>query len=73
MESYTDRPAVQVYTGNFLKDDRVCKDGARYALHHGICLETQVFPNAMEFSHFPSPILKKGEVYDTVTEFRFSK
>lgn len=73
MEGFTDRPAVQLYTGNGIKTDRVCKDGATYPVHGGLCLETQVFPNAMEYSHFPSPILKKGEVYDTVTEFRFSR
>lgn len=73
MTAYTDRPAVQIYSGNAIDEERVCKDGVRYPVHGGVCLETQVFPNAMEFSHFPSPILKKGEKYDTVTEFEFSK
>ncbi len=73
MTAYTDRPAVQIYSGNGIDEERVCKDGAKYPKHGGVCLETQVFPNAMEYSHFPSPILKKGEKYDTVTEFRFSK
>ncbi len=71
METYTDLPAVQIYTGNNLKGDRVCKNGATYNMHGAICLETQVFPNAMTLSHFPSPILKKGEKYDTVTEYKF--
>ncbi len=73
MDSYTDRPAVQIYTGNGIKEERVCKNGVKYPIHGGLCLETQVFPNAMEFSHFPSPILRKGEEYDTVTEFRFHR
>ena len=73
MDSYTDRPAVQIYTGNGIQTERVCKNGAKYPVHGGVCLETQVFPNAMEFSHFPSPILKKGEEYDTVTEYRFHR
>lgn len=73
MDSYTDRPAVQIYTGNGIQTERVCKNGAKYPIHGGLCLETQVFPNAMEFSHFPSPVLKKGETYDTVTEFRFHR
>lgn len=73
MECFTDRPAVQIYSGNGIDVERVCKDGAKYPVHGGICLETQCFPNAMEYSHFPSPILKKGETYDTVTEFKFSK
>ena len=73
MTAYTDRPAVQIYSGNGIDEERVCKEGAKYPVHGGVCLETQVFPNAMEYSHFPSPILKKGEKYDTVTAFRFSK
>lgn len=73
MTAYTDRPAVQIYSGNGIDSERVCKEGAKYPRHGGVCLETQVFPNAMEYSHFPSPILKKGEKYDTVTAFRFSK
>lgn len=71
METYTDLPGIQVYCGNFLKPERVCKGGAIYDSHHAICLETQVFPNAMALPHFPSPILRKGEKYDTVTEYKF--
>ncbi len=73
MECFTDRPAVQLYSGNVIDEERVCKNGALYPRHGGFCLETQVFPNAMEYSHFPSPILKKGEKYETVTEYRFRK
>lgn len=72
MDCFTDRPAVQIYSGNVIDTERACKDGVRYPVHGGVCLETQVFPNAMEYSHFPSPILKKGEKYETTTEFKFS-
>lgn len=71
MEMYTDRPAVQLYTGNGIEKDRICKDGAVYAPHSGLCLETQAFPNNLKYSHFPTSILRKGEKYDTTTEFRF--
>lgn len=71
MEAYTDRPAVQLYTGNYVDDKIPGKDGCAYSKHQGLCLETQAFPNAMKYSHFPSPILKKGEKYDTTTEYKF--
>ena len=71
MEMYTDRPAVQLYTGNVIEEGRVCKDGAVYTKHSALCLETQVFPNAFRYSHFPSPVLKKGEKYDSVTIYKF--
>lgn len=73
MEVFTDRPAVQLYTGNYVDVAIPGKDGCAYVKHQGLCLETQVFPNAMKYSHFPSSILKKGEKYDTTTEFKFSK
>lgn len=71
MEIYTDQIGMQIYSGNMIEKDRVCKDGAIYDTHHGICFETQVFPNNLKFSHFPSSILKKGEKYDTVTSYKF--
>lgn len=71
MTTYTDKPGIQIYSGNFLKGDRVCKDGALYHKRNGICLETQYFPNSTEVSHFPSPILRCGEKYDTITKYTF--
>lgn len=71
MEMYTDCHGVQVYTGNGINDERVCKDGAIYPKHGAVCLETQAFPNFLKYSHFPSGLLKKGEKYDTVTTYKF--
>lgn len=71
MEVYTDRPAIQVYTGNVIEQGRVCKDGALYPVHGAVCLETQTFPNAFKYSHFPSSVIKKGEKYDSLTEYKF--
>ena len=73
MECFTDTPAVQLYTGNYLKTDVPCKDGAEYGQYGGLCLETRVFPNALKYAHYPSPIVKKGEKYDSVTEYKFTK
>lgn len=70
MEVYTDKPAMQLYTSNGLKEG-IYKNGAEYGVHQAFCLETQYFPNAMAHSHYPSPLLKKGEKYDFTTEYRF--
>ena len=72
MECYTDRPAVQLYTGNEIEDTPSGKNGVVYKNHQGICLETQVFPNFTKYSHFPDGYLKKGEKNHSVTEYRFS-
>ncbi len=71
MEIYTDQSGIQVYSGNVIEEGRVCKDGAIYGKHHGVCFETQAFPNCMRFSHFPDAVLKKEEKYDTTTSYRF--
>ena len=70
MEVYTDKPAMQLYTSNGLKEGTY-KNGARYGVHCGFCLETQYFPNAMSHSHYPSPILRKGEEYNFTTAYKF--
>lgn len=71
MEVYTTLPGIQFYTGNFL-DGFFVRDGKMEGKHHGLCLETQYFPNAMKYSHFLQPILKAGESMTSTTEYRFS-
>lgn len=70
MEVYTDRPGVQIYSGNFLNNEPG-KGGASYQKRDGICFETQTFPDAIHHENFPSPILRKGEVWETVTAYKF--
>lgn len=72
MDVFTDKPGVQLYTGNGINHERICKGGLTYKKHGGLCLETQFFPNSMVHTHFPSPIFKAGEKYDYTTEYRFS-
>jgi len=72
MDVYTDKPGVQLYTGNAVEEGRVCKDGLVYSKHEALCLETQFFPNSTSYAHFSSPFLKAGEKYDYTTEYRFS-
>ncbi len=71
MEVYTDKPGVQLYTGNCIQEGRVCKNGQMYNIHDALCLETQYFPNSTSYSHFLSPVLKAGDRYNFTTEYRF--
>lgn len=70
MEVYTDRPGMQIYSGNFLSSEPG-KRSAFYMKRGGICFETQVFPDAIHHANFLSPILRKGEVWETVTAYKF--
>ena len=71
MECYTDLPGVQLYSGNVIEPERVCKDGAVYDVHHAFCLETQKFPNSTSYPFFPTVVVRKGEKYDTTSEYKF--
>ncbi len=72
METWTDQPGVQFYSGNSIAGDTPGKGGVPYIARQGFCLETQYFPDSVHFPAFPSCILRKGEQYDTRTEYRFS-
>lgn len=70
MELYTDQPGCQLYTAGWLTP-RQGKSGARYDASHGLCLETQNYPNAVNLPQFPSPVLKAGTVFTSETVYRF--
>ena len=55
MEVWTTQPGMQFYTGR----------------KTGLCLETQHFPNAPNVPHFPSTVLRPGEVFRHTTIHRF--
>lgn len=70
MEVYTDLPGMQFYTGNFIAEAKG-KGGAVYHKRQAACFETQFFPDAVNKENFAGSICKKGDVYKTVTEYRF--
>ncbi len=70
MEVKSDCPCVQLYAGNFIEQEQG-KNGHAYDKRAGFCLETQVEPNAVNEERFHSPILEKGEAYQSETSYRF--
>ncbi len=66
---HTDQPGVQFYTGNSL--DIVGKRKRPRRTHHGLCLETQGFPNAVNEPSFPSVLVWPGTRYRHTTRWRF--
>jgi aldose 1-epimerase len=71
LEIWTDQPAIQLYTGNFLDGTVIGKGGKAYQKHYGLCLETQHFPDSPNHPHFPSTILEPGQTYRTTTVHKF--
>jgi aldose 1-epimerase len=70
LEVYTDLPGIQFYSGNYI--DKKGAKGMEYKDFHGLCLETQQFPDAINHPDFPSPVIKAGEEYKTTTIYKFS-
>lgn len=66
----SDRPGLQVYTGNFLDGTLVGTSGRRYRQGDGIALESQAFPDAPNQPAFPSAVLRPGAVYRSRTVWR---
>jgi len=66
----TTQPGVQLYTGNSLDGSRSGHGGASYRRFHGLCLETQGFPNAPNRPQFPSTRLEAGAEYAHTTIYR---
>lgn len=75
LEVYSDQPGVQLYTGNSLpapdQTALIGKSDAGYRKHGAFCLETQNYPDAINHSNFPSPILNPGETYTHRVKYYF--
>lgn len=71
MDVWTTEPALQVYDGAKLALPVLGLDGARYGANAGLCLEPQHAPDSPNLPHFPSTVLRPGELYRQVTEYRF--
>ncbi len=72
MTCYTDMPAVQLYTGNYLSQRG--KEGY-YKKHAGFCLETQAIPNNVNVPAYAakgSSIYEAGREYIFTAAYRFS-
>jgi len=72
LELYTDRPCVQLYIGNFLKDKEFpFKGGYSQTIQTLFCLETQCMPDSINNPNFTNSVLRPGEVFDSITEYKF--
>lgn len=64
MSVSTTKPGVQIYTANHFQGEPFPKWG-------GICFETQFYPDSPNKPDFPGSLLRPGETYRHITEFRF--
>ncbi|MGP6089154.1 aldose epimerase family protein [Antarctobacter jejuensis] len=64
---WTDQPGLQVYTSNSLTEYAAPWPGPHHGPFGGICLEAQVFPNALNTPEFPSILVSPDTPYRQVT------
>ncbi len=68
LEVASTEPALQFYDGRHLGEA-----GLGFAPRTGLCLEPQRFPDAPNHPGFPSIVLRPGETYRQVTEYRLGE
>jgi aldose 1-epimerase len=71
MEVWTTEPGVQFYDGARAGRSLSGLGGITYPNHGGFCLEPQIWPDSPNRPYFPQAVLRPGETYRQVSEYRF--
>ncbi len=72
MDVYTQEPALQFYSGNFMQSKNTFSDGSKDDFRTAFAMETQHYPDSPNQPSFPSTVLKQGDVYKTTSVYKFS-
>jgi aldose 1-epimerase len=72
MEVTTDQPAIQLYSGNFMKSENTLKYGKLDTFRSAFCLETQHYPDSPNQPDFPSTVLEPGQTFRSASAYRFT-
>jgi aldose 1-epimerase len=72
LDVFTSEPGLQVFDCHGMQFAAPGHDGRRYGFGAGLALEAQHFPDSPNRAHFPSTVLRPGEIYRQRTEYRFS-
>jgi aldose 1-epimerase len=73
LEVSTTEPGVQLYTGAKVNPPLPGLGGRRYGAFAGFCLETQVWPDAVNHGDFPDAVLRPGQTLRQETDYAFRK
>jgi len=71
MEIYTEEPAMQFYSGNFMQAKNTMKYGEKDDYRTAFAMETQHYPDSPNQPQFPSTVLKPGQTYKTESLYKF--
>ncbi|MBJ2068084.1 galactose-1-epimerase [Serratia odorifera] len=72
MSVFTDAPALQLYSGNYL-GGVPARDGGSYANYAGVALESEFLPDSPHHPEWPQPScwLQPGQTYRSATHYQF--
>ena len=72
LKTYTDLPAVQLYSGNFLGNKKFpFRGGEKQIKRSAFCLETENMPDSVNHANFTNTVLRPGEEYKNSTVYEF--
>lgn len=72
LKAYTDLPAVQLYSGNFLGNKEFpFRGGEKQIKRAAFCLETENMPDSVNHANFTNTVLRPGEEYKNSTVYEF--
>ncbi|MFI5015125.1 MAG: aldose epimerase family protein [Hyphomicrobiales bacterium] len=72
LELWTTEPGLQVYDCHNMNLAARGHEGRHHGAGAGLALEAQLFPDSPNRAHFPSAVLRPGEIYRQRTEYRFA-
>ena len=73
LDIQTNQPSAVVFAPKSINFEGELKSNVlAHTKYPAICFETQNFPDAPNHPHFPTALLKKGEVYSNTTQYAFS-
>lgn len=72
LEIFTQEPAIQFYSGNFMDGSMTAKNGKPVLFRYGLALEPQHYPDSPNQPNFPSTLLVPGDTYHTISTYKFS-
>jgi aldose 1-epimerase len=70
METWTTFPCMQVYSGNYV-EHHLGKSDTEYFPQCAICLEAELFPDAVHHNQFPNSIIRPDQKWQHQTIYRF--
>lgn len=72
MDVATTEPGVQLFTALQMASKMTGLEGIDYVSGGALCLEAQIWPDAINHAHFPTAVLMPGQKLQQATQYRFS-